>query len=170
MGIRADFRGFPYPAPSDGRSAELEAFEWLLETYRAELSQLFDLGRRQPVDDAARTVKGKLSHDPDHRTTLGICRQRFDIIYTLKPSTKHTSDPISRPAGHDPLLPLSFDESCRSTFEVTGLACLYALSPVRQEASCHFDIHEDATSPCSPHCQIHESGNQQTPAYPVQNA
>jgi len=102
MGIRADFRGFPYPAPSDGRSAELEAFEWLLETYRAELSQLFDLGRRQPVDDAARTVKGKLSHDPDHRTTLGICRQRFDIIYTLKPSTKHTSDPISRPAGHDP--------------------------------------------------------------------
>ena len=58
MGIRADFRGFPYPAPSDGRSAELGAFWWLLETSRAEPSQLFDLGRHWAVDDAARTVIG----------------------------------------------------------------------------------------------------------------
>lgn len=109
MGIRADLRGFPYPAPSDGRSAELEAFGWLLEASRAEPPQLFDLGRHRSVDDAATTVTGELSHAPDHRTTLEIYLQDFDSGYTLKPSTKHTSDHISRPAGHDPLR--SFDIS-----------------------------------------------------------
>lgn len=103
MGIRADFREFPYPAPSDGRSAELGAFGWLLEASRAELSQLFDLGRHWAVDDAARTVIGELSHAPDHRTTLEICRQRFDSGYTPKPSTKYTCDPITPLAGHNPI-------------------------------------------------------------------
>jgi len=40
-GHQGRFSGLPYPASSDGRSAELEAFWWLLEASRAEPSQLF---------------------------------------------------------------------------------------------------------------------------------
>ncbi|PZA16040.1 hypothetical protein DNK49_13540 [Azoarcus communis] len=75
MSIRADFRGFPYPAPSDGRSAELGAFGWLSgDLTRRTFSA--DLRRHQPVDDAATTVTGELFHAPDHRTTLGMATHR----------------------------------------------------------------------------------------------